>query len=223
MCNNGIRMGLAACLVVLVSACSSVSTPESGQDAVADTVVKPKRPAKVDTRSPYDLIIKEGVRIPGSVRADYDQAMRHLAGGEQAAGITLLESIVAEAPQLTAPHVDLGVAYLNAGRLADAEARLQHALMLTPDHPVAANELGLVYRRTGRLALARQSFERALETFPNYHVAQKNLGVLCDVFLTDLNCAYDNYTAYQRAFPDEREIQLWIMDVEQRLTLRGGS
>ena len=186
-------------------------------------MVKPQRTAKIDTRSEYDLIIKESVRIAGSVRADYDQAMRYLSSGEQTAGITLLESIVVQAPELTAPHVDLGVAYLSVSRLAEAEERLQHALVLTPGHPVAANELGLVYRRTGRFALARLSFQSALDKFPNYHISQKNLGVLCDVFLTDLNCALDNYRAYQQAYPDEREIKLWIVDVERRLAPPSGS
>ena len=218
MCSKQtVRATVIASLIALVSACTTVSTTQPGQTAPAQAVVKPQRPAKIDTRSEYDLIIKESVRIAGSVRDDYDQAMHHLSRGEQTLGITLLESIVAQAPELTAPHVDLGVAYLNVGRLADAEERLQHALVLTPDHPVAANELGLVYRRTGRFGLARLSFQTALEKFPNYHIAQKNLGVLCDVFLTDLNCALDNYRAYQQAYPDEREIQLWIVDVERRL------
>jgi Flp pilus assembly protein TadD len=208
-------------LLALVSACTTVSTSEPGQTGPTNAVVKPQRPAKIDTRSEYDLIIKESVRIASSVRTDYDQAMRHLSSGEQTAGISLLESIVAEAPELTAPHVDLGVAYLNAGQLAEAETRLLHALVLTPGHPVAANELGVVYRRTGRFELARQSFLSALDKFPNYHIAQKNLGALCDVFLVDLNCALDNYRAYQQAYPDEREIKLWIVDVERRLVVEG--
>ncbi len=215
-----LRVAAAASVLALVSACTSVSTPDKA--APTDKVVKPQRPAKIDTRSDYELIIKESVRIAGSVRADYTKAMRHLSSGELDAAITLLEAVVDAAPELTAPHVDLGVAYLNAGRLEQAEARLQHALLLTPEHPVAANELGVVYRRTGRFDLARASFEIALDKFPNYHVAQKNLGVLCDVFLTDLQCALDNYRAYQQAFPDEREIRLWIADVEMRATRGGG-
>ena len=223
LCSNRVVcVAVCASLLVLISACTTVNTPTPERTAAGNSVVKPQRPAKIDTRSEYDLIIKESVRIAGSVRADYNQAMHYLSSGEQTAGITLLESIVAQAPELTAPHVDLGVAYLSVSRFAEAEERLQHALVLTPGHPVAANELGLVYRRTGRFALSRQSFEAALDKFPNYHITQKNLGVLCDLFLTDLNCALDNYQAYQRAYPDEREIKLWIVDVERRLASEGG-
>ena len=148
---------------------------------------------------PYDLIIKESVRIAGSACArTTHRAMQPCSPtGEQTAGIAhswkqLIEDC---AGADRAPHVDLGVAYLNAGRWAEATRRKRvsrHALVLTPEHPVAANELGLVYRHTGRFALKRgESFETcAREAFPNYHIAQKNLGVLCDVFLTDLQlCA----------------------------------
>jgi Flp pilus assembly protein TadD len=179
------------------------------------------KPARIESRSEYDLVIREAVRIPGDIRLEYDRAMALLAQGRLNDGTALLESVVASAPELTAPHVDLGIAYLNADRLEAAEKSLQYALVLTPGHPVAANELGIVYRRTGRFEMARRSFEAALESFPNYHVAQRNLGVLCDVFLGDLQCALENFSAYQQAYPDERQAQLWTADVERRLGQEG--
>jgi len=41
--------------------------------------------------------------------------------------------------------------------------------------------------------------------------------VVCDLFLNDLGCALENYLAYQKAFPDEKVIEIWIADVRSRM------
>ena len=91
------------------------------------------------------------------------------------------------------------------------------ALEANPDHPVAHNELGIVYRKTGRFAEARASYEAALAIYPNYHFARRNLGVLCDLYLSDLNCALENYEAYMATVPSDDEASIWISDIRARL------
>ncbi len=79
--------------------------------------------------------------------------------GQHEQGIELLQRVTEEAPELSAPRIDLGIAFHRIGDLESAETNLQKALELNPDHPIVHNELGIVYRKTGRFAEARSSLK----------------------------------------------------------------
>jgi len=130
----------------------------------------------------------------------------------------LLENVADAAPQLSAPRIDLGIAYHRAGDLEAAEINLLLALESNPDHPIAHNELGIVYRKSGRFAEAKKSYEAALAIYPGYHYARRNLAVLCDLYLADLNCALRNYEAYMTTVPSDDEAAMLIADIRSRIS-----
>ncbi|MBT8441786.1 MAG: tetratricopeptide repeat protein [Gammaproteobacteria bacterium] len=173
--------------------------------------------ANVETTDDVGFTITEDARVSGGVRTDYQLALDYLQQGRHAEGVALLESVAAEAPRLSAPRIDLGIAYHRAGDLDAAERNLLLALEANPGHPVALNELGIVYRKTGRFAQARASYESALAVYPNLHYARRNLAVLCDLYLSDLACALDNYEAYMTTVPSDDEASIWISDIRARL------
>jgi Flp pilus assembly protein TadD len=162
--------------------------------------------------------LTEDVRVGADVRTDYDNAIRLLEQKQYEQGIPLLVKITQSAPNLTAAHVDLGIAYSRSGDLEKAEASLKRALQLNPRHAVAYNELGLVYRKKGEFAAARASYEKALEVFPGFHFARLNLAILCDLYLADRNCALNNYVAYSQAVPEDKQAPIWIADLRARAT-----
>lgn len=176
-----------------------------------------RAPAHIEIQEAVGFTITEDARISDGVRTDYDTALNYLAQGRYEEGIALLEVVVEAAPQLSAPRVDLGIAYHRAGNLAAAESNLLAALESNPEHPVAYNELGIVYRKTGRIAEARRSYEAALEIYPGYHYARRNLAVLCDMYFADLPCALENYEAYLTTAPGDDEAAMWIADVRNRM------
>lgn len=209
---------MAGCSVNGVSGLGQSSREKQVEPVSAEVdIPRPAKPAKVATDDELGFTITESVRISGEVRDAYAMALQLLENDNTEAGIAALQTVVELAPELTAPHIDLGIAYSKSGDYEKAEASLKRALLLTPDHPVAHNELGIVYRKTGRFQLARQSYEEALAILEDFHYAQRNLGVLCDLFLEDLSCALANYEAYQRAFPDDQEVQIWVADIRNRL------
>jgi Flp pilus assembly protein TadD len=171
----------------------------------------------VETADEVGFTISEDARVGGSVRSDYQVALGYLEQGRHEEGVALLESVAAETPQLSTPRIDLGIAYRRAGDFEAAERNLLLAVEANPEHPVARNELGIVYRQTGRFAEARASYEAALAIYPNYHYARRNLAVLCDLYLSDLDCALENYEAYMATVPSDDEASIWISDIRARL------
>jgi Flp pilus assembly protein TadD len=220
---------LAAVAIVVLTGCASTApagapaTNPAGKSAktkpVAEAPVLPaeKDRARVQVDGGLGFTVTEVVHIGSDVRSDYQQAVAMLQQGRLVEGIALLEGVVARAPGLTAPHVDLGVAYGRNAQWDKAEKSLEAALALAPDHPAALNEIGIVYRRTGRFDAARSSYEHALRVHPTYHYALRNLGVLCDLYLEDLPCALDAYRRYAELVPDDAQVGVWIADLSARM------
>lgn len=171
---------------------------------------------RIEIQDEIGFTITEKARISGKVRADYGIALDLLEQGQHEQGIELLQRITEEAPELSAPRIDLGIAFHRIGDLESAETNLQKALELNPNHPIVHNELGIVYRKTGRFAEARSSYEKALAVYPGFHFARRNLAILCDVYLADLPCAIENYQAYLDAVPEDDEATIWIADIRNR-------
>lgn len=161
--------------------------------------------------------LTENVQIDAGTRAQYDNAVRQLEQKQYEQGIAALLEVTRSVPTATAPYIDLGIAYGRTGDLDKAEASFKRALEINPRHPIGHNELGMVYRRKGRFAEARASYERAIALVPDFHFARLNLAILCDLYLADTACALDNYEAYQRAMPDDKQAAMWIADLRTRV------
>ena len=151
------------------------------------------------------------------VRADYENALLLLQQERYDEGIAALLAVTQGTPNVTAPYIDLGIAYARSGDLDSAEASLKKALEVNPRHPIAYNELGIVYRKKGQFADARASYEKALELFPSFHFAQRNLAILCDLYLGDMPCALEHYELYRQAAPNDEQAAKWVADLQSRV------
>lgn len=174
-------------------------------------------PARIEIQEQVGFTITEKVRISSNVRADYETALAFLEQGRHEQGVALLQAVAEAAPQLSAPRIDLGIAYHRADNLEAAASNLLLALELNPGHPIVHNELGIIYRKAGRFAEAKKSYEAALAVYPGYHYARRNLAVLCDLYLADLTCALENYEAYMATVPSDKQASMWISDIRNRI------
>ena len=171
----------------------------------------------IEIQEEVGFTITEEARVAGGSRAEYLEALNLLDQGWQEQGIEMLEKVATEAPELSAPRIDLGIAYHKAGNLEAAERNLKQALLLIPEHPIVHNELGIIYRKQGRFVESKKSYEAALAVYPGYHFARRNLAILCDLYLADLNCALENYEAYMTTVLRDDEATMWIADIRARL------
>ena len=211
---------LAAALLAAIWPVVSSAAEEPENDTAEATksraAAQRRRPARLEVIDPLSFTIQEQVRISGEARAAYDDALNLLEQELYEQGIARLITVTEEAPTVTAPYINLGIAYARIGDLEKAEGALLTALELNPEHPVVHNELGLLYREKGRFAEARQSYEKALAIHSGFHFAHRNLAILCDVYLDDLPCALSHYEAYSQAVPSDKDATIWIADLRSR-------
>jgi Flp pilus assembly protein TadD len=186
-----------------------------GACATSNTTSRPA--TTIAVQQDVGFTITEPVSVDNNVRTEYVEALNHLQRAQHEEGLAMLQQVANSAPDLSAPRIEMGMAYHAMGDLDAAEENLLLALELNPDHPIAHNELGIVYRKTGRFAAARRSYESALAVYPGYHHARRNLGILCDLYLADLDCALENYEAYMKTVPGDDQAAMWIADLRGRL------
>lgn len=71
-------------------------------------------------------------RVPASVAREYAASAKALAAGDLARSIALCRKAIQSDPDNASAHNDLGVLYLNDGRLDEAIAEFQRAIALQP-------------------------------------------------------------------------------------------
>jgi Tfp pilus assembly protein PilF len=209
-------LGLIGLLIMLsvVAGCSTgrKTVPESVDETPADA--GPTVTRFEDGREGFT--ISEPADRTAVLRGAFAQAVVLLEGKRFSQAIETMEQVIERSPGVTAPYIDLAMAYRHVGNLEQAEDHLKTALELVPGHPVASNEYGLLLRRSGRFAEARQIYEQALARFPEYLPVRRNLGILCDLYLKDQVCALEQYRIYSEARPENEAVKLWIADLNIR-------
>ena len=221
----GARWLLPVTALAFIAGCASAPSSDQAETAL-EAVAGEAIAATERERSPRDIAtvdsdelgftVTEQLRISGEARTDYDLAMQYLMQDRIEEGIDQLQQVIEQAPDVTAPYIDLGIAYGRLGDNESAESALRDAIELTPEHPIAHNEIGIVYRRTGRFDEARASYERAIEIHPAFHFARLNLAVLCDLYLRDPACAIEHYQAYLDAVINDEQVEIWVADLRAR-------
>jgi Tfp pilus assembly protein PilF len=200
-------------LVMVLSIFAGCAT--DGKVKPALVVQEPSVERLEDDREGF--IVMEVSQMDEASRRDFERAVAMLNDQDYGNAIDLLEKVIEQSPRVTAPYINIAVAYEHISKLEEAEEHLKTALRLVPEHPVACNEYGLLYRKTGRFAEARAIYEKVLSSFPDYYPVHRNLGILCDLYLNDPGCALEHYEIYSEAKPENKQVKLWIADLRARL------
>jgi tetratricopeptide (TPR) repeat protein len=213
--NQRTRTGLILLAIVLPVLAGCVSGPKTLPDKNPVTVTGPTVERLEEGRQGF--IINEPAVADEQARREFERAIVLINDAQYDQAIELLEKVVERAPGITAPHINLAIAYRQVNKPGQAEAHLKTALSLIPDHPVAGNEYGLLCRKAGRFDEAREIYEKVIVRFPDYYPVRRNLGILCDLYLSDLACALEQYEIYSEGMPEDRQVTFWIADLRNRL------
>jgi tetratricopeptide (TPR) repeat protein len=162
------------------------------------------------------FVITEPSSMDAESLADFERAFALMKDAQYEKAIELLEKVIPKSPGVTAPHINIAIAYNRTGKMEQAEQHLKAALALVPEHPVASNEYGLLLRKAGRFAEGRAVYEKALAAFPEYHPIHRNLAILCDIYLKDWACAQKHFESYSKAVPKDEQVKLWLADLTAR-------
>ncbi len=163
------------------------------------------------------FVIRESAGMDVESRGEFERAVAMMNDGKNDKAIELLTTVIERSPGLTAPHINIAMAYMRTGKPEPAEQHFKTALGLIPDHPVASNEYGLLLRKGGRFKEAREIYEKALASFPDYLPLHRNLGILCDVYLNDPECALKQFEIYSEKTPADAQVKIWVAELRMRL------
>lgn len=210
------RAGWAA-LVMVLSLFSGCATPAKvvQQPVTAVTNQGPSVARLEDGRQGF--VIRENPGLDSESCSEFERAVTMMNDGKNDKAIELLTKVIERSPGVTAPYIDIAVAYMRTGKLDQAEQHLKTALALVPSHPVASNEYGLLLRKGGRFKEAREVYEKAIASFPDYLPVRRNLGILCDLYINDPKCALEQFEIYSDAMPKDAQVKIWIAELHMRL------
>ena len=121
-----------------------------------------------------ELVVKVRTRTPAE-RVRLVQALTLKANAVDLAGA---EKRARDGPGDFRAHHELGIYYLEAGRVAEATERFRFVLRLNPGFAPALYNLGIIEGGRGRLEVAAARFQEALAHDPAHVGALTNYGIL---------------------------------------------
>jgi len=199
----------ALSLVVLLHGCGSAPRAAPSPATMTSAANQPGNPQGSAKAKPEPSVAQQ-------VQTEFDAAMALVKAEQYEQAVDAFKKLAAALPDNAIPAINLALVYEKLDKQDLAETRLKEALAIEPDNPVAANELALLYRRSGRFVEARTLYEKTLAKYPHFAMAHKNLGVLCDLYLKDYPCAIEHYKTYASSTPTDKNVEIWIADLQKR-------
>ena len=204
-------------VVALISACagqSKKSTDDTTEVEQPVTDVKDGQPIQ-KIPNPY---LQQEQKAPAAAVAQYRQALVAMQAEDWSTAKRTLTELVTNHPDLSGPHVNLGIVAWRQNKLDDAESEFKQAIKVNALNNDAYNQLGLLQREQGRFKDAEQTYLKALQVWPHAPVTLRNLGILYDLYMGKLNEALAKYELALKVLPEpDVQLQGWIIDLRRRL------
>lgn len=176
---------------------------------------KPEK--SISTPSLVASDISRASNVSPLVKRDYEQALVYMQKGDYNQAEALLTDIVNKDQSLAGPYINLGIIRLKQDDFNKAEKLFLDAEARNPANAEVQNYLGIIYRQQGRFIEAEQAYKKAIRLKPMFAKAYLNLGVLNDLYLGNYKAALRNYEQYLVFNPEDKKVESWIIDLNQRM------
>jgi tetratricopeptide (TPR) repeat protein len=155
--------------------------------------------------------------IPAQAQTMYEQAVAVMASGDFLDAELRLKEFLLQYPAYPGAHVNLAIIHGQNGNDEAAQASIDAALALDPNHAAALNQQGMLLRRNGKFIEAEAAYLKAVTASPDYALAHYNLGVLNELYLQRLDVALQHFQNYQALVGDDKQVEKWITDLTRRV------
>ena len=193
---------LAAIVLVMAGCASSGPKPEKASRS---------EPAGA-SGAPADM-----TEVPARVLTMYEQAVAAMAAGDFLDAELRFKEFLLQYPGYPGAHANLAIIHSNSDNDEAAQAAIDAALALNPNHAPTLNQQGMLLRRNGKFIEAEAAYLKAVTTSPDYALAHYNLGVLNELYLQRLDTALQHFERYQALVGEDKQVEKWIADLRRRV------
>ena len=155
--------------------------------------------------------------VPAEAQTLFEQAVAVMASGDFVEAELRLKEFLLQYPAYPGAHVNLAIIHGQNGNEKAAQASVDAALALDPNHPAALNQQGMLLRRNGKFIEAEAAYMKAVTASPDYALAHYNLGVLNELYLQRLDVALQHFEIYQGLVGNDAQVEKWITDLTRRV------
>ena len=162
--------------------------------------------------------VAKSISVPAPAREEFAFARQLMAEEKWDEAADSLLLMTETYPNLAGVYVNLGIAYTQLDKPADAERAYRFAIEKNPLNFDAYTNLGVLLRTEGEFEKAEQVYLQALNKWPHHQSSLINLGVLYDLYMGKLPEALRQFVLAQRLNAEEdRRLKGWIVDLKRRL------
>jgi tetratricopeptide (TPR) repeat protein len=175
-------------------------------------------PAAAERRSQAsETVAVQHPEISAQAQTLFEQAVAIMASGDFVEAELRLKEFLLQYPAYPGAHVNLAIIHGQNGNEKAAQASVDAALALNPNHPAALNQQGMLLRRNGKFIEAEAAYLKAVTASPDYALAHYNLGVLNELYLQRLDVALQHFEIYQGLVGNDAQVEKWIKDLTRRV------
>jgi tetratricopeptide (TPR) repeat protein len=155
--------------------------------------------------------------IPQQAQTMFEQATAVMASGDWLDAELRFKEFLQYYTNFPGAYVNLAIIHSNNGNEAAAQAAIESALALDPNHAAALNQQGMLFRKNGKFIEAEAAYLKAVTAAPDYALAHYNLGVLNELYLQRLDTALLHFEQYQSLVGTDEQVEKWIADLTRRV------